>query len=136
MNNRLLYRIVGFVVFLLSLGQFVLTVQPSVSFWDPGELSAAANLLQVPHPPGGPLFLLVGRFFYLLPFPGDPGFRMNMVSSFSSAFVILFLYLIAVKLIRLYRGGEFKSTVDEYGSYAAAAIGALSLSVCDTFWFN
>src|SRR5512135_2698005 len=103
MNNRLLYRIVGFVVFLLSLGQFVLTVQPSVSFWDPGELSAAANLLQVPHPPGGPLFLLVGRFFYLLPFPGDLGLRMNMVSVFSASFSVLFLYLVAVRLIKLYK---------------------------------
>jgi hypothetical protein len=136
MHNRLAYRIGGAVVFLLSLVQFIVTLQPSVSFWDPGEISAAAYMLQVPHPPGGPLFLLVGRFFYLLPFPGDPGFRMNMVSAVSSAVVVLFLYLIAVKLIRLYRGGEFKNPLDEYGAYAASAIGAITLSVCDTFWFN
>ena len=136
MNNRLLYRVVGFAVFLVSLLQFVFTVQPSVSFWDPGELSAAACLLQVPHPPGGPLFLLVGRFFYLLPFPGNPGLRMNMVSTFSAAFSVFFLYLVAVKLIKLYKGGTFRNTMDEAGTIIAAAIGALSLSLCDTFWFS
>ncbi len=136
MRNRLVYRLVGLGVFILSLIQFLLTVQPSVSFWDPGEISAAAYMLQVPHPPGGPLFLLMGKFFYLLPFPGDLGLRMNMVSVFSSAFAVLFLYLIAVKLIQLSRGGEFKNVVDEIGAFSAAAIGALSLSVCDTFWFN
>ncbi len=136
MNNRLLYRITGFAVFLLSLIQFISTVQPSVSFWDPGELSAAACLLQVPHPPGGPLFLLVGRFFYLLPFPGNPGLHMNLVSTFSASFSVFFLYLIAVKLIKLYKGGTFRNTMDEAGTIIAAAIGALSLSVCDTFWFS
>ncbi len=136
MNNRLLYRIVGFGVLLLSLAQYISTVQPSVSFWDPGELSAAAYLLQVPHPPGGPLFLLVGRFFYLLPFPGNLGLRMNMVSTFSAAFSVFFLYLVAVKLIKLYKGGSFRNPMDEVGTIVAAAIGALSLSVCDTFWFS
>ncbi|HTX98638.1 MAG TPA: DUF2723 domain-containing protein [Bacteroidota bacterium] len=136
MNNRLLYRVVGFVVFLLSLVQFLSTVQPSVSFWDPGELSAAAYMLQVPHPPGGPLFLLVGRFFYLLPFPGNLGLRMNLVSTFSAAFSVLFLYLVAVRLIRLYRGGVFRDMMDEVSTIVAAGIGALALSVCDTFWFS
>ncbi len=136
MNNRLLYRLVGLAVFLLSLCQYLFTVQPSVSFWDPGELSAAAYMLQVPHPPGGPLFLLVGRFLYLLPFPGNIGLRMNMVSLLASTFAVLFLYLVAVRLIKLYRGGTFQNAMDETGAYIASAIGALSLSLCDTFWFS
>ena len=56
-----------------------------MSFWDPGEISAAAYLLQVPHPPGGPLFSLVGRIFFMLPFPGNIGFRVNAFSALSSA---------------------------------------------------
>ncbi len=106
MNQKLIHRMLGALVFLISAVQFFLTIQPSVSFWDPGELSAAASLLQVPHPPGGPLFSLVGRLFYLMPLPGDPGFRMNAVSALASAISVLLLYLIAVRLIANTRGRE------------------------------
>ena len=129
-------RLTGAVVFLISLVQFILTVQPSVSFWDPGELSAASRLLQVPHPPGGPLFLLVGRIFYMLPFPGDLGLRMNMVSVFASAVSVLLLYLIAVRVIRLMRSNEPRTAMETYGTVLAAAVGALGFSFSDTFWFS
>ncbi|HTO92855.1 MAG TPA: DUF2723 domain-containing protein, partial [Bacteroidota bacterium] len=123
-------------MFAISALQFFLTAQPTVSFWDPGELSAAAYMLQVPHPPGGPLFSLVGRFFYLIPMPGDLGFRMNMVSVASSACAVLFVYLIAVRLIRRFRPGEPESAAGVWGTILPAAIGALALSFCDSFWFN
>ncbi len=136
MNQKLIHRATAGAVFLVSAVQFFITAQPTVSFWDPGELSAAAYMLQVPHPPGGPLFSLVGRFFYLLPIPGDPGFRMNAVSVVSSALAVLFLYLIAVRLIRSYQGNSSGTAFDAWGTSIAAAIGALGLSFCDTFWFN
>ncbi len=136
MNHRLLHRCIAAAVFAIAAVQFFVTAQPTVSFWDPGELSAAAYMLQVPHPPGGPLFSLVGRFFYLLPMPGDQGFRMNAVSVVSSSFAVLFLYLIAVRLIRNYRGKQPGSLSEAWGTFMAAAIGALALSFCDTFWFN
>ncbi|MGE5351224.1 MAG: protein O-mannosyl-transferase family, partial [Acidobacteriota bacterium] len=76
MKNKLVYRITGAVVFLISFVQFVLTAQPSVSFWDCGEFTAAAYSLQVPHPPGAPFFSIIGRFFSMLPFFGsNVGFR-------------------------------------------------------------
>ena len=136
MNQRLLHRCVAGAVFAIAAVQFFITAQPSVTFWDPGELSAASYMLQVPHPPGGPLFSLVGRFFYILPMPGDPGFRMNAVSVVSSACAVMFLYLIAVRLIRNCRGTPADSPGEAWGTYVAAAIGALALSFCDTFWFN
>ncbi|HTY59962.1 MAG TPA: DUF2723 domain-containing protein [Bacteroidota bacterium] len=136
MSHRFLHRCVAGAVFAISAVQFFVTAQPTVSFWDPGELSAAAYMLQVPHPPGGPLFSLVGRFFYLLPMPGDPGFRMNAVSVLASACSVLFLYLIAVRLIRNTRGNEPESLSGAWATAGAAAIGALALSFCDTFWFN
>jgi len=136
MTSRILHRCVAAAVFAISAVQFFLTAQPTVSFWDPGELSAAAYMLQVPHPPGGPLFSLVGRFFYLLPIAGDPGFRMNLVSVASSAFSVLFVYLIAVRLIGRIRRGDPESPREASGTRIAAAIGALALSFCDTFWFN
>jgi hypothetical protein len=136
MNQKILHRLFAAGVFIISAIQFFSTAQPSVSFWDPGELSAAAYGLQVPHPPGGPLFSIVGHFFYMLPFPGSPGFRMNAVSALSSAISVLLLYLVAVRLIRLYKKHDPASVIESIGTYGSAAIGALALSFCDTFWFN
>ena len=136
MNTKTMHRVFAAVVFLIPAIQFCLTVQPSVSFWDPGELSAASYALEVPHPPGGPLFSLVGHIFYMLPFPGNIGLRMNMVSVLGSAFSVLFLYLVAVRLIKIYKKREPLTTMEAVGTYLSAAIGALSLSFCETFWFN
>lgn len=136
MNHKLLRNIVGAIVFLISLIVFLMTVQPSVSFWDCGEFIAASHYLQVPHPPGTPFFLLLGRIFAMIPFVDNIGLRVNYISVLSSAASILFLYLIAVKLIENYRGKKPENLFDALGTYIAAAIGALSFSFSDTFWFN
>ena len=136
MSPRILHRLVGIIVVVISAVQFLATVQPTVPFWDPGELSAAAYLLQVPHPPGGPLFSLVGRIFYILPIPGNLGLKVNLMSVCASIATVCFLYLIAVKLIENLRGGPTTSITDALGTYLSAAIGALALSFCDSFWFN
>jgi hypothetical protein len=136
MNGKLVHRGVGALVFLISAVQFLATVQPSVSFWDPGEISAASYLLLVPHPPGGPLFSIVGRVFFMLPIPGNIGLRINLLSVFSSACSVLLLYLVAVKLIEGLRNRPAGQPWDHLGTRISAAIGALALSFCDTFWFN
>jgi hypothetical protein len=136
MNSKLLHRGIASLVWVISAFQFLATAQPSVSFWDPGEISAAANLLLVPHPPGGPLFSIVGRFFFLLPIPGNIGFRVNLVSVLSSACSVLLLYLVAVKLIESLLNRPAEQSLDYLGTRICAAIGALALSFCDTFWFN
>ena len=136
MNGKLVHRGIGALVFLISAVQFLSTVQPSVSFWDPGEISAAAYMLLVPHPPGGPLFSIVGRVLFLLPIPGNIGLRINLLSVFSSAFSVLLLYLIAVKLIEGMRNRPGGQLWDHAGTRISAATGALALSFCDTFWFN
>jgi hypothetical protein len=136
MNYKLLRNIIGAAVFLISLIVLWLTVQPTVSFWDCGEFIAASYYLQVPHPPGTPFFLLIGRIFSMIPFVENIGLRVNYVSVLSSAASILFLYLIAVKLIENYRGKKPENLFDALGTYIAAAIGALSFSFSDTFWFN
>jgi hypothetical protein len=113
MKNNLTHRIIGVIVLFISAVQLIMTAQVSVPFWDPGELSAAAYLLQVPHPPGGPLFSIVGRIFYMLPIPGDIGFRMNVMSSLASVFTVLFLYLIAVKVIENYKGKQSGNSLED-----------------------
>lgn len=136
MNQKNLHRIIGFIVFAIALTVYFLTVQPSVSFWDCGEFIASSYGLQVPHPPGTPFFLILGRFLSIIPFAENIALRVNTISVFSSAFVILFLYLIAIKLIENYNKNKYDSLFNASGTYIAAAIGALSLAFADTFWFN
>ena len=135
MNEKLLRRIIGAAVFLLTLIILLMTVQPSVSFWDPGEIAAASYSLMVPHPPGGPFWLIMGRVFSMIPFGHDIGFRINLVSVVSGAFSILLLYLIGIKLIEIYRG-KAKNFTEAIFDYVSATIGALAFAFCDTFWFN
>lgn len=136
MNYKLIHRITAALVFLISFVQFFTTIQPSVSFWDCGEFIAAAFSLQVPHPPGAPLFLILGRVFSMLPFGDNVAFRVNSISALSSVLSVLFLYLVAVKIIESIRGKQPKNLFDALITYISAAIGALSLSFGDTFWFN
>jgi len=136
MSYRLSHRITASAVFLISLIQFLLTAQPSVPFWDPGELTAASYMLQVPHPPGGPLFLLVGRVFSMLPISSNVGYRVNLVSVVSSAVAVFFLYLITVRVINNYRKKTPSTFWDALATFGSAAIAALGFSLSDTFWFN
>jgi Protein O-mannosyl-transferase TMEM260-like len=136
MNYKLLNRIFAAIVFLISAFVLFSTVQPSVSFWDCGEFIAAGYYLQVPHPPGAPFISILDRIFSMLPIAGNIGLRVNVISVLSSALAIMFLYLIAVKLIENYRKRKPENTWEAVSTYVAAAIGALSFSFSDTFWFN
>ncbi|MCU7494869.1 MAG: DUF2723 domain-containing protein [Ignavibacteria bacterium] len=136
MNNRTLQRIVGLLVFVTAAVIYFLTVQPSVSFWDPGEIASASYSLMVPHPPGGPMWLIVGRLFSMIPFAGNIGLRINSLSVIASCFAVMLLYLVAVKIIESYRSREYKSSSEALLTYLPAATGALAFAFCDTFWFN
>lgn len=136
MNFNRLNKIIAAIVFFISLFVFYSTVQPSVSFWDCGEFSAAAYYLQVPHPPGAPFFTILGNIFSKIPIVENIGLRINLISVLSSAFSVLSLYLIAVKLIENYKGKNPDNLLDAMATFIAAAIGALAFSFSDTFWFN
>jgi transmembrane protein TMEM260 (protein O-mannosyltransferase) len=136
MDQKKLNKIMGFGVFLITTIVYLFTVQSSVSFWDCGEFIASSVLLQVPHPPGTPLFLILGRFLSMIPFADNLAYRVNMISVFSSIATVVFLYLIIVKAIENYKTNGHDSLFDAFGTYLAAAIGALSLAFADTFWFN
>jgi hypothetical protein len=136
MNLKLLHRIYAAGVFLVTLVVYWMTVQPSVSFWDCGEFIAASYYLQIPHPPGAPFFLILGNIFAKIPFFENIGFKINLISVFSSALSVFFLYLIAVKLINIFNNKAPENFSDAFVTYTASAIGALSLAFSDTFWFN
>jgi len=130
-------QILAFVAFLFSFILYVITISPTASFWDPGEFIAVANQLQVTHPPGAPVFLLIGRIFSMFASPENVAYWVNMVSAFASAFTIMFLYLIVVRLIIEIKGNpESLDTFGKVGMYGAGIIAAITFAVSDTFWFN
>ena len=135
-QQKIYYWTIGVIVFLIALASLVSTVQPSVSFWDCGELSAASYGLQVTHPPGAPFFILINKVFSLLPIAANIGLRINLMTVFFSSLSILFLYMVTVKLIENFMK---PSEGDFFGSlmtYLSAAVAALAFAFCDTFWFN
>ncbi len=123
------------IAFFVAFFTYLLTMQPSISFWDCGEFAAAAVGLQVGHPPGSPLWTILGRFAMMLPTFSDPVARYNLFSVLVSALSILLLYLTTARLIKLWRG-EPKSFLDEMTVYGGALIAALTYCFTDSFWFN
>ncbi len=102
MNYKVNRLIAGF-IFLFSFLLYLMTMAPTTSFWDCGEFIATAYIMGVPHPPGSPLFLLVGRLFSLLPLFGDIGARVNLISPITSALAVMLLYLVTVRLVVMWR---------------------------------
>lgn len=134
-QKNLLNRISAALVFLASIIVYYLTLPPTLVFWDVGEFCAAAYLLQVPHPPGAPLFLLLGRVFGWLPVFSDFAVKMHFISALSSAVTVTLLYLITVRIIISFRGYPEK-LIDQVIVFGSSIIGALSLAYSTTFWFN
>jgi tetratricopeptide (TPR) repeat protein len=127
-------KLTAIVVFLISLMTYLITLAPTLSFWDCGEFIACSYIMGVPHPPGTPLYLMIGRFFSLFPF-SNIAIRVNFISALSSALVITILFLIIVKLIKEWKG-ELKTVEDKIIVNSAGFIGALSYAFSDSFWFN
>jgi len=137
MEHKKLNRIFAFAVFLIAAIVYGKTVAPTTSYWDCGEFIACSYILGVPHPPGAPLYILIGRLFSLIPswLVGDIGLRVNLISVLVSALSAMFAYLIIVRLIRAWRG--IPETVEEkINVYVAGVIGALGLAFADSVWFN
>ena len=93
--------ILGWITFAIALTTYTLTVEPTMSFWDCGEYIATAAKLEVGHPPGAPLYQMIGAFFALFAIDAEHiALMVNMMSVFSSAFTILFLFWSSTLLIR------------------------------------
>ncbi len=130
--------ILGWLVFLIALITYTLTVEPTVSFWDAGEYILTASKLQVGHPPGAPLFQILGAFFSIFSF-GDPtniGFVMNMMSAVSSAFTILFMFWTISLLLRKLVDNDNLNGSHGQAILGSAVVGSLAFAFTDSFWFN
>lgn len=132
-------RITGWIVFAVAALVYLLTMEPSASLWDCAEFIATSYKLEVGHPPGAPLFMMIARFFTMFaPKPEYAAVMVNSMSALASAFTILFLYWSITHLGRriiTLRGGEM-TAANTWTVIGAGIVGSLAYTFTDTFWFS
>ena len=131
-------NITGWTAFAIALITYSLTVEPTMSFWDCGEYIATAAKLEVGHPPGAPLFQMLGAFFAMFAMSKESvALMVNMMSVISSAFTILFLFwsstILLKKIVSSYTEINKDNSIAILGS---SFVGALTFTFSDSFWFN
>lgn len=131
--------ILGWAAFGIALLTYTLTVEPTMSFWDCGEYIATSAKLEVGHPPGAPLYQMLGAFFSMFAFGNKAliALMVNMMSVFSSAFTILFMFwsstILLKKIIARYTEIDRNNSIAILGS---SFVGALAFTFSDSFWYN
>ncbi len=128
--------ILAAIVFLVSFVVYALTVQKSFSFWDCGEFIACSYTLGIPHPPGTPLFVLLGRIIALVPFVEDVSHRINYLSVIGSAFTALFSYLLIVRIVGYFFGDNKHQLLNRVIAYIGGLTGAFFVAFSRTNWAN
>ena len=121
----------GWIVGGIACTVYIMTMEPTGSFWDCGEFISSCYKLQIPHPPGAPLFILLGRFFIIL-FGDNPhtaARAVNFMSAIASGLSILFLFWTITHFAR-------KLTFNIFTILSAGVIGALAYTFCDSFWYS
>ena len=162
MNYKKLNNYTGWIILLIATAVYVLTLEPTTSLWDCGEYITTAYKLEVGHPPGAPLFMMLGRLFTVFASPDSAAYMVNLMSALSSSFTILFLFwsitMIAKKII-LTNDGKLieENNTDEIEDklnqklgnktplfsngqkiavIGSGVIGALAYTFTDSFWFS
>lgn len=141
MNYNRINTITGWVVCLIACTTYILTTEAKGSLWDCGEFIAGCYKIQVPHPPGAPLFILLGRMFILL-FGNEPAMAakaVNVMSALASGGTILFLFWtitwFARRIVQKDRNADL-TIVQSMGIIGAGTVGALAYTFSDSFWFS
>ena len=138
MSFKRINNITGWIVCIIACAVYIMTMEATASLWDTGEFLSSAYKLQIPHPPGAPLFVLIARLF-MVPFDAQHAATGgNLMSALASGFTILFLFWsithFARKLVTK-DGGEFNNE-KIYGVMAAGIVGALAYTFSDSFWYS
>ncbi|WP_276089760.1 DUF2723 domain-containing protein [Pedobacter sp. JY14-1] len=140
MNYSKINNITGWICFFIATLSYVLTLEPSVSFWDCGEFIASALKMQVVHQPGAPLFLMIQRFFSLFAFGDNTkvAYFMNLGSAIASGATILFLFWTITALAKkiVVKAGEEISKANIIAIMGSGIVGALAYTYSDSFWFS
>lgn len=132
MNFRKVNNITGWVILLIATATYTLTREATASFWDCGEFIACANEIGIPHPPGSPLFTMLGRLFIVLFSGGNPAnaaSAVNLLSAVASGFTILFLFWTITHFARkmFVNHGEGLTQQQTFTVMASGVVGALAL---------
>ncbi|NQV18943.1 MAG: DUF2723 domain-containing protein [Armatimonadetes bacterium] len=130
--NRKNNTLFAVLIFAVSLFVYYLTHARSLSFWDAGEYITCSSILGIPHPPGNPFYILLGRFFTIFDFGFSHAQVVNFLSGILSSFAVMFTYLFTVKLITMW----LKSETDAYIAYLGGFIAAIYTAFSFTFWTN
>ncbi|HEY5771672.1 MAG TPA: DUF2723 domain-containing protein [Chitinophagaceae bacterium] len=141
MNFRKVNNITGWVILLIATATYTLTREATASFWDCGEFIACANEIGIPHPPGSPLFTMLGRLFILVFSGGDSAnaaSSVNLMSAVASGFCVLFLFWTITHFARkmFVNHGENLTEQQTFTVMASGVVGALAYTFSDTFWFS
>lgn len=136
---RLLNNIFGWLAFLVAAVTYLMTMEPTASFWDCGEFISTAYKFDVGHPPGAPFFMLTAKFFTL--FTSDVtkvAMMVNAMSALASAFTILFLFWTITHIAKRIYGkkDDELSVANVIVILGAGMVGALAYTFSDTFWFS
>ena len=160
MDYRKLNNYIGWSVFIIASLVYCMTIEPTASLWDCGEYITTSYKLEVGHPPGAPLYMMLGRIFSMFASPDTAAMMINLMSAFASSFSVLFLFwtitMIGKKVslyptMRLFgkdnddlddlegngkgKKREFTDGV-KLAILGSGLIGALAYTFTDTFWFS
>ncbi|SHF42606.1 Permease of the drug/metabolite transporter (DMT) superfamily [Mariniphaga anaerophila] len=134
---RFINKLTGWAVFMVSAVVYLMTIEPTTSFWDCGEFITTSFKMEVGHPPGAPVFMIFGRFFTLFASPENAAKMVNIMSALASAFTILFLFWSITHLaFRLVVEKKNVNRGNTISIMAAGVVGALAYAFSDTFWFS
>ena len=131
-------NVLGWFVFTIALLTYWLTVEPTASFWDAGEYITTSSNLEVGHPPGAPLYQILGAFFSIFALEAtNIALTINLMSVFASAFTILFMFWSLTMLLTNIVSKKIELKTQNYHAIlGSAAIGSLAFAFSDSFWFN
>src|SRR5438128_1934456 len=133
-------NVVGWIVGVIACAVYLMTMEATGSFWDCGEFVSSCFKLQIPHPPGAPLFVLLGRLF-TIPFDGKHAATgVNTMSALASGFTILFLFWsithFARKIVQRSNDNAALTNNQVFSIMAAGVVGALAYTFSDSFWYS
>lgn len=138
MNYTKWNTLLGWLVFLTASTVYLLTIESTASLWDCGEYITAAYKLEVGHPPGAPLFMVLGRLFSFFAAPESVAVWINALSAISSSLTILFMFWSLTLLIKKIILSQQKELTcgNQIAIFASATIGSLAYTFSDSFWFS
>ena len=135
---KLANNMLGGIVFAIAATVYLMTIEPTASFWDCGEFITSAYKLEVGHPPGAPLFMLVGNLFTQFSDASNAARMVNSMSALFSALTILFLFWTITHLARklIVKDNDKMTLSQTILILGCGLVGSLAYTFSDTFWFS